>query len=101
MIDKIMRENSNLLYNVPMHTSGYIPTHNARAPLTGDYQKDLFANRSKRIFTDQGVRGANHQKPVLLQTYRREDGAVMHDLSIPIFVKGRHWGGYRVGYKPE
>jgi len=101
LIDKIMNENPNVLYNVAMHTSGYIPTHNARAPLTGDYQKDLFGNRSKRIFTDQGLRGANHQRPVLLQTYRREDGAIMHDLSIPIFIKGRHWGGYRIGYRPQ
>jgi len=101
MIDTIMKENSNALYTVAMHKSGYIPTHNARAPLTGNYDKDLFGNRSKRIFTDRGVRGANHEKPVLLQTYRREDGVIMHDISMPIYVKGRHWGGYRIGYKPK
>jgi len=101
VIDTIMKENSNTLYTVAMHKSGYIPTHNARAPLTGNYDKDLFGNRSKRIFTDRGVRGANHEKPVLLQTYRREDGVVMHDISMPIYVKGRHWGGYRIGYKPK
>lgn len=100
-IDKIMKENKNILYNVAMHQSGYIPTHNARVPLTGDYEKDLFGNRTKRIFTDRGVRGANHTKRVLLQTYRREDGVVMHDISIPIFVQGKHWGGYRIGYLPE
>lgn len=84
IIDAIMKENSNAYYTVAQHKSGYISTHNARAPLTGDYQKDLFGNRSKRIFTDQGVRGANHEKRVLLQTYRREDGAIMHDISMPI-----------------
>jgi hypothetical protein len=36
---------------------------------------------------------------VLLQTYRRDTGEVMHDLSVPIFLKGRHWGGFRMGYK--
>ena len=101
IVDTIMKENSNTLYSVAMHKSGYISTHNARAPLTGNYEKDLFGNRSKRIFTDRGVRGANHEKPVLLQTYRREDGVVMHDISMPIYVKGRHWGGYRIGYKPK
>lgn len=101
IIDKIMRENSNALYSVAMHKSGYIPTHNARAPLTGNYEKDLFGNRSKRIFTDRGRRGANHEKRVLLQTYRREDGVVMHDISMPIYIKGKHWGGYRIGYKPK
>jgi len=101
IIDTIVKENNNVYYSVTQHKSGYISTHNARAPLTGDYKKDLFGNRSKRIFTDQGVRGANHEKRVLLQTYRREDGAIMHDISMPIYVKGRHWGGYRIGYKPN
>jgi methyl-accepting chemotaxis protein len=101
VIDTIMKENSNVLYTVAMHKSGYIPTHNARAPLSGNYEKDLFGNRTKRIFTDRGVRGANHEKTVLLQTYRREDGVIMHDISMPLYVKGRHWGGYRIGYKPK
>jgi len=101
VIDPLMKENSNVLYTVAMHKSGYIPTHNARAPLSGNYEKDLFGNRTKRIFTDRGVRGANHEKPVLLQTYRREDGVIMHDISMPVYVKGRHWGGYRIGYKPK
>ncbi|MDD3342634.1 MAG: methyl-accepting chemotaxis protein [Sulfurospirillaceae bacterium] len=102
VIDKIMKENATqLYYTVAQHKSGYIPTHCSRAPLTGDYEKDLFGNRTKRIFTDRGVRGANHEKRVLLQTYRREDGIIMHDISMPIYVKGRHWGGYRIGYKPK
>ena len=101
VIDTVMKENSNVFYTVAMHKSGYISTHIARAPLTGDYEKDLFGNRSKRIFTDRGLRGANHEKRILLQTYRREDGVVMHDISMPIYVKGRHWGGYRIGYKPK
>ena len=102
IVDTLMKENAqNLFYAVAMHKSGYISTHNARAPLTGNYEKDLFGNRSKRIFTDSGVRGANHEKRVLLQTYRRENGDVMHDISIPIYVKGRHWGGFRIGYRPK
>jgi len=102
IVDTLMRENAELLfYAVAMHKSGYISTHNARAPLTGNYEKDLFGNRSKRIFTDSGVRGANHEKRVLLQTYRRENGDIMHDISIPIYVKGRHWGGFRIGYRPK
>ena len=101
VIDPLMKENSTILYTVAMHKSGYVPVHNARAPLSGNYEKDLFGNRTKRIFTDRGVRGANHEKPVLLQTYRREDGVIMHDISVPIYVKGRHWGGYRIGYKPK
>ena len=42
-------------------------------------------------------------KPFLLQTYRRDMGggqfALMKDASAPIYVRGRHWGGFRIGYK--
>ena len=68
--------------------------------LTGNYEKDLFGNQSKRIFTDNGLRGANHVNRVLLQTYGEENGGVMHDISIPIHSKRRHWGGFRIEYRP-
>ncbi|MFX6035700.1 hypothetical protein ABTE74_20175, partial [Acinetobacter baumannii] len=42
--------------------------------------------------------GANN-RPFLLQTYKRDTGEVMHDLSVPIYVNGKHWGGFRVGYR--
>ncbi|MFP4079494.1 MAG: methyl-accepting chemotaxis protein [Ectothiorhodospira sp.] len=80
---------------------GYFPTHNRRysQPLTGDRDRDLAGNRTKRIFNDRtGSRCGSHEKPYLLQTYKRDTGEVMHDLSVPIHVKGRHWGGFRIGY---
>lgn len=30
-----------------------------------------------------------------------EDNRNMHDLSVPIYVQGKHWGGFRIGYQPE
>jgi len=30
--------------------------------------------------------------------YRRDTGQIMFDLSVPIHVDGRHWGGFRIGY---
>jgi methyl-accepting chemotaxis protein len=59
-------------------------------------------SRSKRLFTDRtGIRCGSHQQALLMQTYTRDTGELMHDLSVPIFVQGRHWGGLRLGYKPE
>ena len=101
IIDKLVQENKTIAYTVAINPDGYVPTHNARAPLSGNYERDLIANRTKRIYTDRGVRGARHQKPVLLQTYLRETGEVLHDISMPIYIKGKHWGGYRIGYNPE
>ena len=39
----------------------------------------------------------------LLQTYRRNMGGgtfvLMKDRSAPIFVRGRHWGAFRIGFR--
>ncbi|WP_018916215.1 methyl-accepting chemotaxis protein [Vreelandella zhanjiangensis] len=93
-----------LSYAIACDRNGYVPTHNAavsRAP-TGDSAHDLKYCRSKRIFDDPtGSRCGTHTQPLLLQTYKRDTGEVMHDLSVPIFINGKHWGGFRVGYQPE
>lgn len=93
-----------LSYAITCDKKGYVPTHNqavSRAP-TGDYDHDLKFCRSKRIFDDPtGSRCGAHEKPLLLQTYKRDTGEIMHDLSVPIYINGRHWGGFRIGYQPE
>ncbi|OAZ99383.1 methyl-accepting chemotaxis protein [Halomonas sp. G11] len=94
----------DLSYAITCDKKGYVPTHNqavSRAP-TGDYDHDLKFCRSKRIFDDPtGRRCGAHEKPLLLQTYKRDTGEIMHDLSVPIYINGRHWGGFRIGYQPE
>ncbi|MDR5905985.1 methyl-accepting chemotaxis protein [Franzmannia qiaohouensis] len=102
-IQEPLLEALDLAYAITCDRRGYVPTHNRRVsqPATGDYQHDLHYSRSKRIFDDPtGRRCGAHQKPLLLQTYKRDTGEVMHDLSVPIFVQGRHWGGFRIGYQP-
>ena len=91
-------------YAIACDRRGYVPTHNTRycQPLTGDEKTDMAGNRSKRIFEDPvGRRCGDHELPFLLQTYRRDTGEIMHDMSSPVYVKGRHWGGVRVGYRTE
>ena len=82
--------------------NGYFPTHNKKfsQPLTGNYAVDIINNRTKRIFNDRtGARCGANTKPFLLQTYKRDTGEIMHDMSAPIFVDGKHWGGFRIGYR--
>jgi len=33
--------------------------------------------------------------------YHRDTGVTMWDVSSPIFVKGKHWGGFRIGLSLE
>ncbi|MBL1845079.1 methyl-accepting chemotaxis protein, partial [Klebsiella pneumoniae] len=46
---------------------------------------------------------ARNTEAFLLQTYRRDMGngtfVMMKDVSAPIYVRGRHSGGFRMGYK--
>ena len=82
---------------------GYIPTHNLKysKPLTGNYDIDLVGNRTKRIFDDTtGIKAAtNKDKPFLLQSYRRDTGEILHDISVPVYVFGKHWGAVRIAFK--
>lgn len=93
-----------VVFAIATAPDGYIPTHNrdfAHAP-TGNPEVDLVKSRSKRLFNDRtGIRCGSHTQDMLLQTYRRDTGEVMHDLSVPVYVNGKHWGGFRVGYRPD
>jgi methyl-accepting chemotaxis protein len=102
--EPLLSRHEGLVFAIACTQQGYVPTHNQAfsKPLTGDAAVDAVSNRTKRKFDDRtGIRCGSHQQPVLLQTYTRDTGELMHDLSVPIMVKGRHWGGLRLGYKPE
>lgn len=93
-----------IIYAGAVDKNGYFPTHNKKfsQPLTGNYDTDLANNRTKRIFDDKtGSRCGANTSTFLLQTYKRDTGEVMHDLSAPIYVNGKHWGGFRIGYKAQ
>ena len=93
-----------LVYAISCDRKGYVPTHNRRfsQPLTGNEKIDFVNNRTKRMFDDPvGKRCGDHELPFLLQTYRRDTGEIMHDISAPVYVGGQHWGGFRIGYKTD
>ena len=101
--DKFL-EQEDFVFAVGVDENGYLPTHNTRfqKPLTGDVQKDLSGNRTKRLFNDPvGLAAAKNLEPSLLQVYRRDTGETMWDVSSPVYVKGKHWGGFRVGVSME
>ena len=103
MEDEFLKDES-VVYAVAVDTNGYLPTHNTRyqKPITGDQKKDLVGNRTKRIFNDPvGLKAAQNKNEAYQQVYYRDTGEVMWDISTPIFVKGKHWGGFRIGFSLE
>ena len=104
LYDQLVAETEGGAFALCIDTRAYAPTHNSKfsRPLTGDHAVDLVNSRDKRMFTDTtGTRGAQNTNRLLLQTYRRDTGEILNDLSMPIHVRGRHWGALRFGFKPE
>jgi HAMP domain-containing protein len=103
MEDEFLKDES-VVFAVAVDTNGYLPTHDTRyqKPITGDQAKDLVGNRTKRIFNDPvGIEAARNKEEAHQQVYHRDTGEVMWDISTPIFVKGKHWGGFRIGFSLE
>ncbi len=97
--DKFL-DNPEFIFAVGVDENGYLPTHNTKfqKAVTGDASKDLAGNRTKRMFADPvGAAAAKNKEVSFLQVYKRDTGETMWDVSSPIHVKGKHWGGFRVG----
>ncbi len=98
----VLAKSPLIVFAVMVDKNGYLPTHNQRysQPLTGNLANDLVNNRTKRIFNDRtGLTAARNKSPFLIQRYQRDTGESMVDLSVPIFIRGAHWGAVRIGYR--
>jgi methyl-accepting chemotaxis protein len=104
LYDRLLSDVQGLVYSLAVDTNGYAPAHNGvfSNPPSGDPAVDLTKCRHKRIFNDPvGLKLAKNQKSSLFQTYVRDTGEVLNDLSMPIMINGRHWGAVRIGFKTE
>lgn len=92
-------DSKDIVMAVASDANGYVPTHNSvfQKPISNDPAKDTAGNRSKRIFNDEvALKASRNEGESLIQEYMSDTGAQMWDVSSPIFVKGKHWGGFRV-----
>lgn len=102
--DSLVARVPGSVFALCVDNSGYAPTHNGKYSQkpTGNIKHDLVHSRDKRLFNDPvGSRAAKNTNKWLLQTYRRDTGEVLNDLSLPIELNGRHWGGIRLGFTPD
>ncbi len=101
LYDELLQSLPGCVYALAVDNQGYAPAHNKAFsnPPSGDRATDLAKCRHKRIFDDPvGVKLARNQQRFLFQTYLRDTGEVINDLSMPIFIGGQHWGAVRVGF---
>ena len=96
-----------IVFCAPIDVAGYLPSHNKKFSLPqrpGEQVWNAANSRTRRMFNDRvGLAAGMNQTPFLIQSYRRDMGggqfAVMKDISAPIYVRGKHWGGLRLAYK--
>lgn len=101
----VLEANPKAVICCAVDRNGFLPTHNRKfaQPQGSDPNWNNANCRNRRMFNDRtGLGSARNTKPFLLQTYRRDMGGgkfiMMKDVSAPIFVQGRHWGGLRLAY---
>ncbi len=104
--EPVLGRDSRIVFCAAVDRNGYLPTHNAKfsQPQGRDPVWNAANCRNRRIFDDRvGLKAGRNTEPFLLQIYRRDMGggnyAMMKDLSAPIHVGGRHWGGLRLAYR--
>ncbi|RLD67258.1 MAG: hypothetical protein DRI95_05105 [Bacteroidetes bacterium] len=92
-------EDPEVEFAVLCDNQGYTPSHNSiyNHPLEGNYKKDNENSRSKRIYYDKNAAN-NTTEPYILEVYHRDTGEEMWKMSSPVFVKGTHWGSFRIGF---
>jgi methyl-accepting chemotaxis protein len=87
--------------------NGYLPVHNtiySRPQRPDDPIWNAANSRNRRIFDDRaGLTCARSTQPIYIHAYKRDMGGgktvVLKEFVAPIFVGGRHWGGFRCAYE--
>ena len=133
-MDAVLAAEPYLGFAVPLDLNVYAPAHNSvfSRDCTGDPERDLILNRTKRFFLDSAAltRAARMELGVelpqrrlsrseieragarvneqagdadtfLLQPYKRDTGALLSTLSVPLHVKGKRFGAVTLGWDPK
>jgi methyl-accepting chemotaxis protein len=99
------RKELGSIYAVALDLNGFLAIHHTGVsePLTGDFKVDVVNSRHLKIYfnVETEKRRSRNTEPFLFQTYMRDTGEILNDLSMPIQVQGKHWGAMVTGFKPE
>lgn len=96
LIDAWAGDNDGALYCLPLDNKGYVAVHRSELSqeVTGDPKVDTARSRHMRFFQTREI---PYMGRFRLQSYLRDTGEVMFNLSVPIHVQGKYWGGLFMG----
>ncbi|MBY0431314.1 MAG: hypothetical protein K2Q10_08960, partial [Rhodospirillales bacterium] len=102
--EPVLSLDPSIVFCAAVDRNGYLPVHNAvfSKPQGSDPTWNNANCRNRRLFNDRtGLAAGRNVREHLVQTYPRDMGGgrvvMMKDVSSPIMVRGRHWGGLRIG----
>jgi methyl-accepting chemotaxis protein len=105
LLDGALNLDRRIAFCAPVDENAFLPTHNSKFSRrqTADATWNAANSRNRRFFKDRVGQGAGrNRKPFAVHLYRRDMGGgrmvPMIDVSAPITIKGRHWGGLRLAY---
>ena len=105
ILDGALSLDPRVAFCAPVDVNTYLPTHNSKfsKTQTADPVWNAANCRNRRFFKDRvGQGAARNRRPFVVHIYRRDMGGgkmvPMIDVSAPIMIKGRHWGGLRLAY---
>jgi methyl-accepting chemotaxis protein len=96
-----------LVFALPSDRNGYLPVHHvgwSQPQRPGDVAWNTAHARNRRIIDSRaGLSAGRSIRPFLIQLSRHdnEDGRseLLSEINAPLRVRGRHWGGVRMGYR--
>lgn len=96
LIDAWAKEQDGALYCLPLDSKGYVAVHRSELSQepTGDPAIDLAKSRHMRFFQNRDI---PYMGRFRLQSYLRDTGEVMFNLSVPVHIGGQYWGGLFMG----
>lgn len=105
LFDSFIAQRPEFIYVIAVDKNGYAAAHHSKVSerMTGSFEVDNVKSRHRRIFAGNRaeIRRASSTAPFLLQTYIRDTGEILNDLSIPLYVNGQHWGALIMGFVPD
>ena len=105
--ERLLASDQRMVFAIAIDRNGYIPVHNlkySKPQRPNDLDWNIPNCRNRRIFDDRaGLCAARSARPYLIQSYPRDMGngvmILMKEIDVPLRVRGRHWGGFRMAYK--
>jgi methyl-accepting chemotaxis protein len=105
VLDQTLNFDAQVVFCAVTDENGFLAINNSKfsKPQSADPVWNAANCRNRRLFGDRvGCGVGRNTKPALAQAYERDMGGgrfqAMIDVSAPVYVKGRHWGGFRMGY---